>query len=212
MTFSEVAASLPNGFHDSELQRFEMDYVHRKLQFDLVVWIGAMDDTRRRELYRPARLTLDNVAFFVIEPPDTSYSWLKSGAIRIDAGEGQPGQSATALPSAPDGTSMTWMYLGELNRFLLFSAGNASLEWTGPEENRRWRCLCIHRGLASEWSRRAFRPVRSCRGTRLIRHVRRTKDGQTKSFGRGAFRLRRRVHEPRGVGFSYSDVQGCGST
>jgi hypothetical protein len=26
------------------------------------------------------------------------------------------------------------MYLGELNGFLLFSAGNASLEWTGPEE------------------------------------------------------------------------------
>jgi hypothetical protein len=28
------------------------------------------------------------------------------------------------------------MYLEEMNSFLLFAAGNASLEWTGPEQNR----------------------------------------------------------------------------
>jgi hypothetical protein len=95
-----------------------------------------MDDSRRRELYRPAHLTLDNVAFLVIEPPDINYPWLKASRIRIDAGEGQPRQSSSALPAAPAGTGTTWMYLGELNRFLLFSAANASLEWTGPDENR----------------------------------------------------------------------------
>jgi len=136
MTFKEVAVSLPNGFHDAELQRFEMEYVHRTLRFDLLVWIGDMDDPRRRELYRQARLTLDDVAFLVIEPPDVNSPWLKAGRIRIDAGEGQPPQSSSTLPVAPAGTRTTWIYLGELNRFLLFSAGNASLEWTGPEENR----------------------------------------------------------------------------
>ncbi len=136
MTFEEVSASLPNGFHDAELQRFEMDYVHRTLRFDLVVWIGDMDDSRRREFYRPARLTLDDVAFLVIEPPDANYPWLKAGRIRIDAGEGQPPQSSSTLPVASAGTRTAWMYLGELNTFLLFSAGNASLEWTGPEVDR----------------------------------------------------------------------------
>jgi hypothetical protein len=72
MTFDEVASSRPNGFHDAELQRFEMDNVHRTLRFDLVVWIGNMDDSRRRELYRPARLTVDDVAFLVIERHLTS--------------------------------------------------------------------------------------------------------------------------------------------
>jgi hypothetical protein len=127
---------LPNGFHDAELQRFEMDYVRRQLRFDLVVWIGEVDDEERREAYRPARVTVDDVGFVVIEPPDADYAGAKSGPIRIDAGEGQPRQSSTALPEAPAGTSITWMYLEEMNRFLLFSAGNASLEWTGPEENR----------------------------------------------------------------------------
>jgi hypothetical protein len=56
----------------------EMDYVHRTLRFDLLVWIGDMDDSRRRELYRQARLTLDDVAFLVIEPPDVNYSVVES--------------------------------------------------------------------------------------------------------------------------------------
>jgi hypothetical protein len=136
MTFGEAAAALPNGFHDAELQHFEMDFVHRKLRFDLVVWIGDMDDSRRRELYRPVRLTLDAVAFLVVEPPDVNYPWLTAGRIKINAGAGQPPQSSSTLPVAPAGTRTTWIYLGELNTFLLFSAENASLEWTGPEVDR----------------------------------------------------------------------------
>jgi hypothetical protein len=133
MTFQQAAASLPNGFHDAELRRVEMDYVHRRLRFDLDVWIGDMAD---EGLYRSARLMLESVAFFVIEPPDSNYPWLASGPIKIDAGEGQPRESSTTIPDPPAGSSVTWMYLGELNRFLLFCAGNTSLEWTGPEEIR----------------------------------------------------------------------------
>jgi hypothetical protein len=136
MTFEEAAASLPNGFHDAELQSFGMDYVQRKLQFDLVVWIGDMDDSRRREIYRPARLTVDDVAFLVIEPPDGNYRFLNAGTIRIDAGQGRPWQSSSSLPDLPAGLPITWMYLAELNAFLLFSGGSMSLLWTGPEEAR----------------------------------------------------------------------------
>jgi hypothetical protein len=113
-----------------------MDYVHRTLQFDLVVWIGNLEDSRRREVYRPARLTLEDVAFLVIEPPDVNYPWLKAGCIRIDAGEGQPPQSSITLPVAPAASRATWIYLGELNTFLFFSAGDASFEWTGSEVDR----------------------------------------------------------------------------
>ena len=140
MTFKQAAESLPNGFHDAELRRFEMDYVRRRLEFDLDIWIGDMDDEQARELYRPAQLVFGDVAFLVIEAPDVSYPWSKPGPIRIDAGEGQPAQSSSSLPNAPVGTSVVWMYLEELNRFLLFAAGDASLHWTGPEQNRTRRC------------------------------------------------------------------------
>ena len=136
MTFNELANLLPNGFHDAELQRIGMDYVQRELQFDLVVWICASDDPRIRELYRPARVIVRDVAYLVVEPPDPKYPWTTPGSVTIDSGEGVPRQSTGELPTAPSGTSVTWMYLGELNRFLFFAAGSASLEWTGPEENR----------------------------------------------------------------------------
>src|ERR1700674_3804837 len=109
--------------------------VHRTLRFELVVWIGDMGDSRRRELYRRAFLSLDNVVscaratrhqLFVVE----------SRPYQNRCGGRSAPQSSSTLPAAPAGTQTTWMYLGELDRFLLFSAGNASLEWTGPEENR----------------------------------------------------------------------------
>jgi hypothetical protein len=119
MTFEEAAASLPNGFPDAELQSFGMDHVQRKLQFGLVVWIGDLDDSRRREIYRPARLTVDDAAFLVIEPPGGNDRFLNAGPIRIDAGQGRPRQSSSSLPDLSAGLPITWIYLGERNAFLL---------------------------------------------------------------------------------------------
>jgi len=136
MTFAQIAASLPNGFHDAELQRLDIDYVQRRMLFDLVVWIGDMDDSPQRELYRPARVTVEDVTFLVAEPPDDRYPWAKAGPIRIDAGIGQPKESSSVLPSMSSGVSTVWIYLESFNSFLLFSGGNASLEWAGPEEAR----------------------------------------------------------------------------
>jgi hypothetical protein len=136
VTLQDVADTLPNGFHDAELRRLEIDYFRRTLCFDLDMWIGQMSDVRARELYRPSRLTLDKLAFIVLEPPTFSYQWNEAGSIRIDAGEGVPSKCSSKIPDAPEGTLTSWMFLVELNAFLLFACGQASLEWTGPEENR----------------------------------------------------------------------------
>jgi hypothetical protein len=141
MNFNQLGKTLHNGFHDAELHRLEMDYVRRRLKLELVVWIGHMGDVAARELYRPARVTLADVAFLVIEPPDADSPSLEGGPVVIDTGEGLPRQSASLLPEQPSGTVITWMYIEELNRFLLFAAGSAVLEWIGPEENRTRRPL-----------------------------------------------------------------------
>jgi hypothetical protein len=73
----------------------------------------------------------------VIEPPDLTYPRLKAGPIRIDAGEGQPRQGATALPIAPAGTSTTWMYLGDLNASALARFDPGSLARSGPPLSSR---------------------------------------------------------------------------
>ncbi len=142
MTFGELADTLPNGFHDSQLHRFEMDYMDRRLILHVVVWIGDMDDAQGPETYRPARVTVENVAYLVIEPPDpreledSGYPWQEPGGIGFDTGEGQPSQSDSILPKAPKGTTVTWMYMYDFNRFVFFAGGAATLEWTGIEENR----------------------------------------------------------------------------
>ncbi len=136
MNFQELTRTLPNGFHDSELRNFEMDYVHRRLHLDLDVWIGEMKNADKREFYRPARLSLDKVAFLIIEPPDTTYDWLDPGSIPIDTGEGCPKQSSCSVPPIPAGSFSAYFYLGELNSFLHVAAERASLEWTGLEEDR----------------------------------------------------------------------------
>jgi hypothetical protein len=135
MTFRQLVASLPNGLHDAELRRLELDYEQRKLRFELAIWVGSVSDLKNRELYRPAILTFDDVAYLVAEPPAAAIP-LDSGAIRIDAGEGRPKQSSTELPDAPSNTTVTWIYLEEPNTFLMFAAGEAALEWTGPAESR----------------------------------------------------------------------------
>jgi hypothetical protein len=78
-------------------------------------------------------LTFADVAYLVAEPPAIP---LDSGAIRIDAGEGRPEQSSAELPDAPSNTTVTWIYLDDLNTFLMFAAGEAALELTGPAEPR----------------------------------------------------------------------------
>ena len=136
MTFQELSWTLPNGFHDAELQRFEMDYLTRTLRLDVVVWIGDMDDAPRREMYRPARVTVKSVAYFIIEPPDPKYDWAKPGRVRIDTGEDPESHSDTILPPTPEGTTANWMFINDFNRCLYFAAGESSLEWTGEENNR----------------------------------------------------------------------------
>ena len=131
--FADLLASLPNGLHDAQLRRLAMDYVRGELVLELDVWTGSMAATRR-EIYRPARVTLGAVAFLSIDPPGIREELDVHTSIRIDAGNG-PAKDAQ-LPEAPSGTSIAWIFLADLNCFLHFAAGQASLAWTGPEEDR----------------------------------------------------------------------------
>jgi hypothetical protein len=132
MTFRKVNEALPNGLHDAHLHSFQMDYVRRILVFDVVVWTG---DESRHELYRPARLTFEDVGFLFIEPPSSAVALPIDGPITIDAGEGVPESISISLPELPPENPVTWMYLNDWNSLLLFSAGSGAIEWTGDEED-----------------------------------------------------------------------------
>ena len=135
MTFEELTDTLPNGFHDAELHAFRMDYVQRRLIFDLEIFIGEVDNERRREVYRPAVVVLDDVRFLYVEPPRESKELHIVSSIRIDTGEGVPKTVEDRLQHLRDAGPITWMFMNELNSFIFFAGSRATLEWTGPEEN-----------------------------------------------------------------------------
>lgn len=137
MTLEELARTLPNGFHDAELRRFQIDYMSRTLEMELDVWVGEMESEDRREAYRPAHLTFSSVAYLVIEPPDTRYGRLAPAPIRIDSGAGVPSGASVALPGHPPECFAGYLYMGQFNSFLHFAAETASFEWSGAEVLRR---------------------------------------------------------------------------
>ena len=136
MNLIELADTLPNGFHDAEVHSFEMDYVGRVLRFRLEVWIGQMEDEARRELYRLADLTLQEVAYLAIEPPGPGAEWREAGVVCVDVGPGQPAKAAFLVPEAPPGTTAAWFFLLDLNCFLHCAAATAKLQWVGEEHVR----------------------------------------------------------------------------
>lgn len=75
MTLEEIAASLPNGFHDTYIKGISTDYVIGTVSFELEIWVGndAAEKEEEREVYRAAPLTLSDLLFCITEPPDPRY-------------------------------------------------------------------------------------------------------------------------------------------
>jgi len=134
MTLDEIAATLPNGFHDAELQTVAIDYPTSEARLILDLWIGDMGGTEaERESYRLAEVTLSGLAFWISEPPDARYPYSDIGAHRIDIGSVDTLKSKrpAELPPAPIGTFTNWIYVTDWNAFIYFAAKRASLEWRG---------------------------------------------------------------------------------
>ena len=135
MTLEEVAASLPNGFHDADIKSISIDYVAGTATFDLEVWVG--DDSavkeEERELYRAARLILSYLLFCVIEPPDPRYEYYERKALWVDdASRGAASISTTAkLPSPlPENSFVYWFFVNNWNSFIYVAAMAARLEFS----------------------------------------------------------------------------------
>ena len=69
-------------------------------------------------------------------PRHTAWLHQPKRSIKIDAGRGSASTVRALSRNRSRAPRLTWVYLRELNRLLLFAAGNASLEWTDPGENR----------------------------------------------------------------------------
>ncbi|MGA2060763.1 MAG: hypothetical protein ABSG67_09810 [Thermoguttaceae bacterium] len=135
MTLDEIDSGLPNGFHDAEASQLAVDFLRKTMTLDLDLWIGSMSTPLNagRETYRSAILELRGLAYFAVEPPDPKYPYAKPGAITVDLCDVEDGSSLSAIQS---GMFTSRFFVSEWNAFIIVSASEAVLTWTGEPHNR----------------------------------------------------------------------------
>jgi len=130
MTLQELEKRLPNGLHDSTINRIAIDYEQRTLTLDIDVWVGDMDGAReRREIYKRGQILISGLFFAVMEPPDPKYPFLNSNRLTIDGCDMSKSLSAELMDSLPEGAFFRSLWVNEWNAFIHFAARNAGLTW-----------------------------------------------------------------------------------
>jgi hypothetical protein len=126
MTIFEVAADLPNGFHDAEVESIRIDYATRTVGFELDVWVGTADE---RELYRRAMLTVTDFQYCAMDVPDQAYPFSGIDTLTIDLFEATQFVPVTAAYGCR-------LWVGQWNGFIHLAAEAASLKWKGEPVHR----------------------------------------------------------------------------
>jgi hypothetical protein len=127
----DISRELPNGFHDAELGKIEIDYVSRTITMEMHLWVGDMDqEGELREAYRKGTLTVEDFAYCVIEPPDPCSEFTGNGTIGIDGGE-YGVESAPSPPldpnHIPSDMFLYWFYVQSWNSFVHLCARRARI-------------------------------------------------------------------------------------
>jgi hypothetical protein len=129
VTIDEIAADLPNGLHDSLLRTFSSNPNQRRAELVLDVWLGDLHShaTTERERYRPARLELLGLTYFVVEEPDPRYLSGDVSPVLIDlcAADDDPARSR----QVPEGAFSGRFFVNDWNSSIHFAALDARLTW-----------------------------------------------------------------------------------
>jgi len=134
MTLEELAATLPNGFHDAQVSSISLDYLKREVEFTLDVWVGdsSSQDEEVREAYRNGELKLSGLLYCAIEPPDANYPYGEAKKLWVDAGalESASFKPSVKLPEPlSEDAFACWFFVQDWNSFIYVAAREASLEW-----------------------------------------------------------------------------------
>ena len=133
-SLKEIDLELPNGFHDAFLEKLTLNYLSNSAELDLELWVGDPDTKteEEREATRKARLYLNDLLYFVIEPPYPGYKYTKDRGVGLDAGDAMEDSNPKAPKpqgDLPDGAFAYWFFAGDWNAFIHVAALSARLDW-----------------------------------------------------------------------------------
>ena len=133
MTLDELQATLPNGFHDSQMRELTLDFVNKEARLTLDVWTGDLDSKKHgvRENYQRAQLRLINLLFWISQPTDLSKFPISKDSLCIDIGllsaDYKPG---VPLPESNPANPTYYLYSTDINTCFFFACQSASVQWS----------------------------------------------------------------------------------
>jgi hypothetical protein len=138
MNIEEIANTLPNGFHDSQIKSISINFLKREVTLDLEIWFSdSLDDDS--EIYRLAELRLLHFVYLVIEPPNPAYDYHEEKALWVDAGSASDSHvSSTELPGRlPEGAFTYWFFVHDWNSYIHVAALDAELVVADSQDQSR---------------------------------------------------------------------------
>ncbi len=120
MTFQEVEALAPNGFHDAIIDKMSVDYQAGVLSLSMRVWVGTMGMPNQED-YSPAELRVNRLLFCAIDPPDPRYPFVPDGdSLRVDGahGLGDLAVNGDLVARLPADVSLYRFFVDEWNSFI----------------------------------------------------------------------------------------------
>lgn len=147
MTWAELDATLPSGFHDSALKRFSIDYERRTVRLEVSLKVGDPDGPRaQRNDVRDAQIDISGVVFFVIDPPcsDADHDFKSPGELWIpDSYDTRSIPEFTKtidkklLDAAPADAFFQSFFVSEWNSYIHLAAKDCAIKWVGVAQHYR---------------------------------------------------------------------------
>lgn len=132
MRLEELEIELPNGFHDAEIFRIEIDYATCSFSMSVSLLVGKPEgsdpDARRRAVLKGTGLCV-----LSIDPPYPGSSFLPTGKpLQVTAVPAETDKLPT-LPqlvrALPEGVTVYRFFVSQWNSFIHLACRDASVVW-----------------------------------------------------------------------------------
>lgn len=132
MTFEEIEAALPNGFHDSAISRLTVNFAGSLIEIALRLLVGTPDDPDS-DRYRAGTLKLNSPYLFFVEAPDPTYPFLSNGLPVNASGApvklGDDPKIDALLQRIPTGATAFVFFLDDWNSYLYLAGSDLNFSW-----------------------------------------------------------------------------------
>jgi hypothetical protein len=140
MKLTELESTLPNGFHDSALTSFEVDYARRILRARFSLKVGVPDDSREtRNDGRDAMVAITGLIFLVVDPPDNAHDFSAGGGAWI-----ADSYETTSIPqftrhltdlvkALPEEAFAHSFFASDWNSYIHVAGTDCSVKWLGDQ-------------------------------------------------------------------------------